>query len=477
MTGLSILILDDEESLAEELKEYLTNLGHSCVARFHPEDALALIESEHFDILLLDLKLPEMDGLEVLRRVKRVQSDMEVIVMSGHGDIESVTHAFRLGAFDFLQKSFRPADIRIAIERTSTYQVLQRKYRELEARHQRMSKELEEQVGSAFIGEGEATRRVLDLVDRSAQSQSSTVLVSGESGTGKELVARMIHFRSSRKEAPLITVNCAAVQSELFESEFFGHVKGAFTGAVADRTGFVRRAHGGTLFLDEVGELPMTLQAKLLRVLEYGVFSPVGSDREETADVRIVAATNKDLRGAVATGAFRTDLYYRLQTIELVIPPLRQRPEDIEPLVSHFLHEFAERMGRTVPTISNLELDRLTKYSFPGNVRELKNLIERGMMLHPDDFRLPLPEPSAWYSPAAPSASTSEISARSGDPFDSYQGPLPTLVLSDLESRALHEALRRTGGVHSRAARLLGITRQALARRMEKHGISPSEYP
>ncbi len=464
MSGLSILILDDERSLAEELEEYLTNLGHSCTATFHPEDAISRAKEVRFDILLLDLRLPDMDGLEVLKLIKKAQPEIEVIVMSGHGDVDSVTQAFRLGAFDFLQKSFRPGDVRIAIERTATYQNLQRRYRELEARHQRVSRELEEMVGSAFVGESESTRHVLDMVERSAAHASSTVLITGESGTGKELVARMIHFRGPRREEPLVTVNCAAVHRDLFESEFFGHVKGAFTGAVSDRSGHVRRAHRGTLFLDEVGELPLPMQAKLLRVLEQHTLIPVGGDREENVDVRVVAATNKNLPEAVRDRNFRIDLYYRLQTLEIPIPPLRDRPEDIEPLVRHFVHEFAGNMGRTAPQLPPNELEKLCRYSFPGNVRELKNLVERGMILSCGELELSVPE-ALPGNPAADDVSIPIDDSRTG------AGNLPSLVIADLERRAIEEALRRSAGVHSKAARLLGITRQALARRMAKHKV------
>lgn len=471
MSGLSILILDDEESLAEELREYLTGLGHFCVATYHPREALSRIEKERFDILLLDLRLPDTDGLEVLQQVRVLQPETEVIVMSGHGDIDSVTRAFRLGAFDFLQKSFTPADVRIAIERTSTYQALQRRYRDLETRHRRVSKEIEELVGSAFVGESVAAGRILEMVDRCAESSSSAVLISGESGTGKELVARMIHYRSPRREGPLVTVNCAAVQNELFESEFFGHVKGAFTGAVSNRTGCVRRAHEGTLFLDEIGELPTAMQAKLLRVLEQGTFLPVGSDSEEKADVRIVAASNRDLRRAITEKSFRSDLYYRLQTLEIFIPPLRERPEDIEPLVRHFLKELSARMGRRCPKLSSEELQTLNAYPFPGNVRELRNLVERAMILSRGDLAFPVPKTSPPPSSTGHGIHAAEEQGRMTADSVSLARSLPTLRLADIERLAIEEALRQAGGVHSRAARLLGVSRQTLSRRMSKYSI------
>ncbi len=460
MKGLAILILDDEEELADELSEYLSGLGHTCTTAYHPAVALEEVRERSFDVLLLDLRLPDIDGLEVLKQVKEIQPELEVIVMSGHGDIESVTQAFRLGAFDFLQKSFRPADIRIAIERTGTYQALQKRYRDLAARHRQVTGELAERLGAAFIGRSYATERVLDIVARAASGGTAPILITGESGTGKELVARMVHYQSPRKERPLVTVNCAAVQRDLFESEFFGHVKGAFTGAVAHRTGVVGRAREGTLFLDEIGELPPAMQAKLLRVLEQGTYIPVGSDREEQADVRIIAATNRNLREDSGTGRFRRDLYYRLQTVEIEIPPLRERRDDIEPLVNYFVEELARGMGLRPPTLSGDDLDNLRNYPFPGNVRELKNIIERALILNPKRPELDIP-----------TRTRAEPHRAAGTPV--HSGRLPTLLLSELETQAIREALRGTHGGISRAAQILGISRQALDRRMTKYKISP----
>ena len=470
MKGLTILILDDEEELAEELAEYLSSLGHQCTTSYHPTAALQQVQQQPFDVLLLDLKLPDMDGLEVLKQVKKARPEIEVIVMSGHGDIDSVTQAFRLGAVDFLQKSFRPAEIRIAIERTGIYQALQKRYRNLQARHRQVTGELADHLGAAFIGRSYPTERVLEIVSRAAGNAATPVLITGESGTGKELVARMVHYQSPRKEQALVTVNCAAVQRELFESEFFGHMKGAFTGAVAARTGLVARAHGGTLFLDEIGELSPAMQAKLLRVLEQGTYNPVGSDRDEQADVRIIAATNRNLREATGTGEFRRDLYYRLQTIEIDIPPLRERREDIEPLVSYFIEELSRGMGRRPPKLTDKDLRRLHNYSFPGNVRELKNIIERAMIMTPEQLELDIPlNPSAGLpDPKSPEThAVAEVSR--------YGSRLPTLLLSELEIEAIEEALRISRGGISRAAEILGISRQALDRRMNKYGIFPKQ--
>ncbi len=473
MKGLAILVLDDEQTLADELCEYLVNLGHRCTASYRPAEAFAVLRNTDIEILLLDLKLPEMNGIEVLRSVRRDYPDVEVIVMSGHGDIESVTEAFRIGAFDFLHKSFRPADVRIALERTGTYRALQRRYHDLKQRHERMAGELKRTVGAEFIGTSDAARQVLMLVERAAENPDTTVLIEGESGTGKELVAHMIHFQSSRADGPLVPVNCAAVNDELFDSLFFGHVKGAYTGAVANRAGYLQRADGGTLFLDEVAELPISMQAKLLRVLEYGTFLPVGSDKERTVDVRVVAATNRELTSAVEKGEFRMDLYFRLQTVEIIVPPLRDRPEDIEPLVHYFLDEFAEKMGRRRPGVDDKLLRDLQSYSFPGNIRELRNLVERAMIY---GFEQGFLKVARGSTPAALSAGADSPPGPS-QPEPARVGPgtdarsLPTLDLVELEKHAITEALRRSGGNRTRAARVLGISRQGLTRRIEKYDI------
>jgi two-component system, NtrC family, response regulator AtoC len=464
MSSLSILVVDDEQVLADELCEYLVSCGHRCEASYHPVDALSRLGRLDPDIVLLDLKLPEIDGLQVLERIRASEVDAEVIVMSGHGDIDSVTRAFQLGAFDFLQKSFRPQDVQLAIERTSKFQQLNRELQTLEERHAAFAAEVEAQVGSAFVGTSEAARRVLELAARAADHADATVLITGESGTGKELIARTIHFQSRRRTAPLVTVNCAAVHHELFESEFFGHVKGAYTGAVARRGGYLRRADGGTLFLDEIGELPSAMQAKLLRVLEYQSFMPVGSDDEERVDVRVIAATNRNLEVASRQGEFRVDLYYRLQAMEIAMPPLRDRATDIPLLVRHFAEELAEQMGRPVPRFDPATLDELERYAFPGNVRELRNAVERAMILGHDRLTVGLPGEATNETDRSARDETLELVPSAER--------LPTLSLDELERRAVVEALRRSGGVHARAARLLGISRQALLRRMERHGLT-----
>jgi DNA-binding NtrC family response regulator len=466
MTQLHIAILDDERTLADELGEYLTSLGHDCTVYYHPRDALSSIPASPPDILLLDLKLPETDGLTVLERIRAVAPQIEVIVMSGHGDVDSVTKAFRLGAFDFLQKSFSPADVQIALERTSTYQTLRRRFDELESRHAALTAGLSDADEVLFVGTSPAARTVLDLAERAAEHADTTVLITGESGTGKELLARRIHLRSARRGEPFVTVNCAAVNRELCESEFFGHVKGAYTGAAGPRAGYFQSANGGTVFLDEIGELPPSMQAKLLRVLEYGAFMPVGSDAERRVDVRVIAASNRDLAGCAERGEFRVDLYYRLQTFEVAVPPLRERREDLPLLVRHFREALVRQMGHPAPVSDDRLLELVAGYSFPGNVRELRNAVERAMITgHPGIDVGPHPD-----EPADDRASLSST-ASAGTPLRPTSADLASLDLASLERDAIREALRRSGGVHATAARLLGISRQSLLRRLEKHHI------
>jgi DNA-binding NtrC family response regulator len=457
MTQLRIAILDDERTLADELSEYLTSLGHSCTVFYHPREALLRIPDSPPDILLLDLRLPQMDGLAVLERIREAASQVEVIVMSGHGDVDSVTKAFRLGAFDFLQKSFSPADVQIALERTSTYQALRRRYDDLEHRHAALAAGLSDTDEVRFVGTSAAARAVLDLADRAAAHPDTTVLITGESGTGKELLARRIHLGSTRRSEPLVTVNCAAVNRDLFESEFFGHVKGAYTGAAGTRSGYFQSANGGTIFLDEIGELPASMQAKLLRVLEYGAFMPVGSDAERRVDVRIIVASNQDLAACTERGEFRVDLYYRLQAFEIAVPALRDRPEDLPLLVRHFRESFVRQMGHPAPVRDEQLLELISGYPFPGNVRELRNAVERAMITGHPGIRV---QPDA-----------AEPAAEPANPVEPTPLEPTSLDLASLEREAIREALRRSSGVHAGAARLLGISRQSLLRRLAKHRI------
>jgi two-component system nitrogen regulation response regulator NtrX len=366
-----ILIVDDEESIGDALKQVFEYEGHDVrVARNGP-DALAMAEASPSDVTFLDVKMPGMDGLEVLDRLRSEDPQALVIMISGHGTIDTAVDATRKGAYDFLEK---PLDtdrllvtLRNALEVKGLSASVERLLSQVESRH--------EIVGSSF-----QIRQVLERTER-VGSTDARVLITGENGTGKELVARAIHRLSGRAEEPFVEVNCAAIPSELIESELFGHMKGSFTGAVADRAGKFEQAHGGTLFLDEVGDMSLSAQAKVLRALEQGVVTRVGSSKPVEVDVRVVAATNKDLEVEIREGRFREDLYYRLNVVPIEIPPLRERREDIPMLVQHFVDLLEENDRVTPREISHTAVDRLQALDWPGNVRELRNTVERLLIL------------------------------------------------------------------------------------------------
>jgi two-component system nitrogen regulation response regulator NtrX len=366
-----ILIVDDEESIGDALKQVFEYEGHGVrVARNGP-DALALVEESAPDVVFLDVKMPGMDGLEVLDRLRSGDPQALVIMISGHGTIDTAVDATRKGAYDFLEK---PLDtdrllvtLRNALEVKGLSASVERLRSQVESRH--------EIVGSSF-----QIRQVLERTEKVGDTEAR-VLITGENGTGKELVARAIHRLSSRSEGPFVEVNCAAIPSELIESELFGHIKGSFTGAVADRAGKFEQAHGGTLFLDEIGDMSLAAQAKVLRALEQGVVTRVGSSKAIQVNVRVVAATNKDLETEIKEGRFREDLYYRLNVVPIDIPPLRERREDIPMLVRHFV-DLLEETDRVTPReISPAALDRMQALDWPGNVRELRNTVERLLIL------------------------------------------------------------------------------------------------
>ncbi|MBN2874426.1 MAG: sigma-54-dependent Fis family transcriptional regulator [Spirochaetales bacterium] len=460
MGKTAVLVLDDEARLTEEIGEYLGNAGFEVRIADRPSAAFTVLRNDHIDIALIDIKLPEYDGLVFLKHLKAQYPDVESVVMSGHGDMDSVIEALRLGAFDYLRKPFSTFELQTAINRTTRFldaKDTTRRYAQLCAE---LNHELAED--SDMVGSSPSMLEVGEQMARAAAHPDTPVLIHGESGTGKELVARRIHNLSARASGRFIAVNCAAIPRDMFESEFFGHAKGAFTDAHTARAGLFRSADGGTLFLDEVGEVPLSSQTKLLRILEDGAVRPVGSDEEQTVDVRILCATNRDLGALVKDGLFRRDLYYRLAVIEIPLPPLRDRIEDIEKLANLFHTRFCLRAGTTPRPMDPGLLARLKLYSFPGNVRELKNLVERITILG----RAPTEkELSAWLDPDSVG---SDFEDASGAVVDK---PRSGLNLQRLERDAVSLALERSGGVRAVAARLLGITRQALDRRMERYGI------
>ena len=449
MPGETILFIEDDDS-GRELGLYnLRKAGWAVEGAADGEAGLALFTPERHALVITDLKMPGIGGLELLRRVKERSPETPVLVITAYGDIELAVAAMKAGAFDFLGKPFHRDHLVLTVQKA------------LERR--RMGQEIEQLrraaagVERTIVHASAAMARALEIADRVATS-AAPVLITGESGTGKELVARRIHARSRRASGPFVAVNCAAIPGELLESELFGHVRGAFTGAVRDRPGRFRQAAGGTLFLDEIAELPLALQSKLLRVLQEHVVDVVGADAPVPVDVRVLAATNQDVHARAAEGALRRDLLYRLNVVELPLPPLRTRREDIPALVAHFVASAAE--GRDIEVPAPV-LAELTRRSWPGNVRELASACERAVILcSGDSLRVEDLPPVTGEGGPAPAA---------GDFLPAL--PEEGLSLIDLETRVIERVLQMKRGNVSQAAAYLRIPRHVLAYRMEKHGI------
>ncbi len=444
MTRLAIL--DDEERMAEVLAMVLRRAGHEVVTHHHPRALLEALDDESYDLLLTDLKMPDIDGLEVLRRVKARFPEMPVVLLTAHGTVSTAVAAMKEGAYDYLEKPVDNDACRAVVARALELTRLSRENRYLR-RHVRQELGLHE-----IVAESDAMKRVLDLVARAARS-TATVVVSGESGTGKEVVARAIHVESDRVAEPFLAVNCKAFASGVLESELFGHEKGAFTGAQSARAGVFERAEGGTLFLDEIGEVGDDFQAKLLRVVQEREVQRVGADQAKPFDVRIVSATNRDLQDEVAAGRFREDLYFRLAVIPIHIPPLRDRRKDVLPLARSFFMRLCRDHGRRVAGWTDEVTDWLVSHDWPGNVRELENTLERGVVLcrgdriELDDLVLPV--------------------RRAHE-----EGPLPLQAHLDRAAKArIEEALEAARGVRVEAAAALGVERTTLYRLMKRYGI------
>jgi len=445
-----ILLVEDEVNMARTLAKNLERAGHAVEHAPHGEAALARLGEASFDVVLTDLKMPVMDGMALLRAMHERRLAPAVVVLTGYGTIESAVEAMKLGAADYLIKDARPQEILFTIERVLKLDALKRE-------NARLRGEIGRLHGfGELIGESapmKETYRVLNTV----AGNKSTVLVSGESGTGKELVARTIHERGALAAHPFVAINCAGLSETLLDSQLFGHRRGAFTGAVHDHDGVFRAAEGGTLFLDEVAEIPLSLQAKFLRAVEQREVTPLGASLPVPVDVRLIAATNRDLEGEVRAGRFRQDLYYRLNVVHLALPPLRARPEDIPLLAEHFLRRFSREYQVAAKRLAAEVMERLRTYAWPGNVRELQNTIERAFALAAAETITLDDLPAAVRglpSPDAPAVDLSDV---------------PTL--EEAERRLFAAALRKSGGNKNEAARLLGIDRQRLYRKIEKYGL------
>jgi len=452
-TKIRVLIIDDEKSFTEELQEFFTRTGYYCIEANTGQAGLQYLKEQEFDLLVLDVMLPGMNGLDILEEVKVIYPGLEVIVVSGHGDMDTVVQALRLGALDYLRKPFRHTDIQIAIERTQKFLLLQRKLKQMEEQHSLISKSMEDKIDRQFIGKSRIIRETFDKAITAAAYPDSNVLITGESGTGKENIARIIHYSSPRKDHIFFAVNSSAITDSLLESEFFGHKKGSFTGAITDKMGYFEVCNGGTLFLDEIADMPMNLQAKILRAAEEKVITRIGDTRPIQSNFRIISATNHDINTMVKDKTFRLDLMHRLNTIHIHIPPLRDRKEDIKPLLLHFAKEYAMKFNKANYVIDKSVFAALEKYEFPGNVRELKNMTERAFILCKanvlgvEDFPVNLVQ----HQDLATSS-------------ESYN-------MKSQEMDLVRNALKTCNYNQKAAADLLGITRDALIRRMKKYNI------
>ncbi len=447
----SILIVDDEPGIRDSLKGVLEDEGYTTGLAGSGEACLDILENKSFDVVLLDIWLPGIDGLETLHRIKQADHAPEVIMISGHGTIETAVRATKLGAFDFLEKPLSIEKTLILVKNAIEARRLRHENRELKR----------QQPKSIIAGDSIPMKALRQQIALMAPT-NGRVLIFGESGTGKELVARAIHDQSLRKEAMFVELNCAAIPEDLIESELFGHRKNSFTGAANDKEGKFQKAHGGTLFLDEVGDMSLKTQAKVLRTLDEQTFTPVGGDELLTVDARVIAATNHDLEEEILKGNFREDLFYRLNVIPFFVPPLRERLEDVPLLARHFLKELSSQYSRTAKELSDDAIDALMRYSWPGNVRELKNVIERIVIMNPTTTKLDRKHlPPLVYR---------ETSRRGGDGFSTLH-----------QARAAYErdyilkTLDQNHGNVSRTAETLGLERSHLYRKMKTLGIAVKE--
>ncbi|MBK9518028.1 MAG: sigma-54-dependent Fis family transcriptional regulator [Anaeromyxobacter sp.] len=448
-----VLVVDDESNIRLTLARALSLEGHAVESASGGREALEKIAALPVDLVLMDVKMPDLDGLSVLRQARETRPDLPVIIMSGHGTFDTVRQAFKLGAQDYLEKPVEKDKLVLAVRNALTRRTLERE-----------NEELRREVGGGgeMVGSGAAMRRLQELVRRAAPSEGR-VLVTGENGTGKELVARAIHLGSRHAGGPFVKLNCAAVPAELIESELFGHERGAFTGAVAARKGKFELADGGTLFLDEVGDMPAAMQAKVLRVLQEGEFERVGGSVTQRVSVRVLAATNKDLPAEVAAGRFREDLYYRLNVVPLHVPPLRERREDVAELAARFLAEACQRNGRRPMTFSREAILALQQHDYPGNVRELRNVVERiailadGPALGPDEV-----------GQALPGARRPRVERwRAGAGFHA--------LVEEAEREIILGALAGHAENVSETARALGLERSHLYKKMKALGLKRGE--
>jgi two-component system response regulator PilR (NtrC family) len=446
-----ILVVDDERSMQEFLEIFFRSEGFDAVTASDVESALLQLESDEFDVVITDIKMPEGSGLDLLTAVQRIAPETVVIMMTAFASTETAITAMKQGAYDYITKPFKVDEIRVVVEKA-----LEKKL--LSSENRRLRSELRDRVRDrSIIGNSAPMQRVFEFVSQVANSKAN-VLLSGESGTGKEMVARAIHGGGDRREQPFVAVNCGAIPENLLESELFGHVKGAFTGAVQNKAGLFEVAESGTVFLDEIGELSLPLQVKLLRVIQERVFRRVGGTSDIKFGARIIAATNRQLEGEVSAGRFREDLYYRLNVIEIPVPPLRTRKDDIPLLIRHFIEKYTAELEKAVEGVSDDAMAHLIEYDYPGNVRELENVIERAVALsRGDTIDVEVLPPTVL-----------ERQCSSHDLRIPEEGVDLDGLMNEYEKSLLLEALRQTGGVKKKAAQRLGISFRSFRYRLEK---------
>jgi two-component system response regulator HydG len=455
--AISVLIVDDDEAHAQAVADSLRRMNCDCTIASSGERAIELIEGENFDIVITDLRMQGVDGLGVLSKARQELPESEVIVLTGHSSIHSAVTAMQGGAYTYLTKPLDIQELRSAVDKASSRIRLIR-------RNAALSRRLDEKFGfGGVVGNSPAMHKVIEQLRNLAPTET-TVLVLGESGTGKELVARALHQNSPRKNKPFVPLNISALPESILESELFGHEPGAFTGAAARRIGKFEYANGGTLFLDEVGEMPMETQIKLLRVLEDRRITRLGSNEERPVNVRLVAATNANLKEAMEQGTFRRDLYYRLSVVTIVLPPLRERREDIPLLIDHFLRDLTERTGKSVQGVSRAAKAALIAWDWPGNIRELRNVVEGALMLDTDGL-IDVDDLREDIRPAG---------GAGDDGLDAHMAGVDGLVgrpLLDVEKYYISRALDMTGGKRAEAAKLLGIGERTLFRKIKEFGL------
>jgi len=452
MTKTRILVVDDDASLRRVLQVQLEQEGYAVASAASAQQTLSMLQVQPYDLVISDLKMPGSSGLELLRQIRLQYPEAIVLILTAFGTVETAVEAMKSGAYDYLTKPVHPDELSLVVGRALEHLRLVKEVCTLRAN-------LDQKYGfENILGRSGALLQVLDTAARAARTHS-TVLIRGETGTGKELLARAIHFNSSRKHRPLITINCAAIPKELLESELFGHKRGAFTGAVGEKRGKIETADGGTIFLDEIGEMPLELQVKLLRLIEEGEIEKIGSEVKNQVDVRIIAATHRDLQAMIEDGTFREDLYYRLVVIPLLLPPLRERMEDIPDLVQYFFRKSRQKNDRPELVMAPALLPYFARYRWPGNVRELENVVERMVVLARGD------EITVQDLP--------EFLRRERAGVEALEIDLPPqgVSLEAIEKELIVKALERCGWNQTQAARYLDISRKTLIYRMERHGI------